>query len=172
MRSKTIDRIFWPRYTSISIQFYSSILLQLLLRCLECIWWNSIQTLAKLHSRAAHIIANMRNDIDQQSALTALGWEPVKAQRRKAKAKLMFKILNNMRPKCLNNLFTYKNQLSNYNLRDRSTTVCSPQPRTNNMKKSFMFDWASIWNSLPANIRESKSLSCFKRKIATHVFRY
>ena len=34
------------------------------------------------------------------------------------------------------------------------------------MKKSFMYDGASIWNSLPKNIRESNSLSSFKRKIA------
>ena len=48
----------------------------------------------------------MGNEVDQQSALSELGWEPFKAQRGKAKAKIMFKILNNMRPKCLNNLFT------------------------------------------------------------------
>ena len=86
--------------------------------------------------------------------------------------KIIIKILNSIGPKCLNNLFTYKNELLNYNLRDRSTTVCLPQPRTNNTKKSFVFDRASIWNSLPTDIRESKLLSCFERKIATHVFRY
>ena len=37
------------------------------------------------------------------------------------------------------------------------------------MKRSFMFDGAYIWNSLPKEIRESKSLSCFESKIATHI---
>ena len=142
-----------------------------------CKVWNAfVETqstrLEKLHNRAACIIAKTRNEVDQQSALNALGCEPLKAQRRKAKAKIMFKILNNMGQKCLNNLFTYKNELLNYNLRDRTTIVCSSQPRTNNMEKNFMYDGTSIWNSLPTNIRESKSLSCFERKIATHVFRY
>ena len=31
------------------------------------------------------------------------------------------------------------------------------------------FGWAYIWNSLPKEIRESKSLSCFESKIATHI---
>lgn len=39
---------------------------------------------------------------------------PLKAQREKAKAKLMFKVLNKMRPKSLTNLFTYKNEILNY----------------------------------------------------------
>ena len=125
--------------------------------------------LQKFHNRAARIIANLPNEVDQQTALDALGWEPLKEQRKKAKAKIMFKILNDMGPKCLNDLFTFKKEVLNHNLRDSSTTVCLPQPRTNNMKKSLMFDGASIWNSLPANIRESKSLPCFQRKIATYV---
>ena len=54
------------------------------------------------------------------------------------------------------------------NLRDSSTTVRLPKPRSNSLKKSFMYDGAFIWNSLPENIRESKTLSIFERKIATH----
>ena len=54
--------------------------------------------LQKLHNRAARIIANLPNEVDQQTALDALGWEPLKEQRKKAK--IMFKILND---KCLNN---------------------------------------------------------------------
>ena len=53
--------------------------------------------LQKLHNRAAHIIVNLPSE-DQQTALDALGWEPLKEQRKKAK--IMFKILND---KCLNN---------------------------------------------------------------------
>ena len=49
--------------------------------------------LQKLHNRAARITENMHNEVDQQSALSALRWEPLKAQRGKAKAKIMFKIL-------------------------------------------------------------------------------
>jgi hypothetical protein len=38
------------------------------------------------------------------------------------------------------------------------------------MKKSFMYDGAKLWNSIPNEIRESKSPSCFQKKIAAHIF--
>ena len=45
---------------------------------------------------------NMNNDdTDQTIALGALGWEPLKVERIKTKAKLMFKLLNTMGPKSL-----------------------------------------------------------------------
>ena len=38
-----------------------------------------------------------------------------------------------------------------------------PFPRTNYMKNSFSYSCATLWNSLPYNIRESSSLNQFKR---------
>ena len=75
-----------------------------------------------------------------------------------------------MGPKSLTDLFTFKSEKTNYKLRD--CTLCLPQPRTNSLKKSFMFDGAHIWNSLPTEIRESKSIMSFETKIATHMFEY
>ena len=66
----------------------------------------------------------------------------------------------------LGNLFTYKSRMTN---RDISSGLCLPQPRTNNMKNSFMCNGAHLWNSIAKEIRESKSLSCFQNKIAAHI---
>ena len=99
-----------------------------------------------------------------------LGWKTLKEQRLKTKAKTMFKILHNMGPNCLKDLFIFKNEILNHNLRDSSTTLRLPKPRSNSLKKSFMYDGAFIWNSLPEIIRESKTLSIFERKIATHCY--
>ena len=49
----------------------------------------------------------MPNEIDQQTVLNILGWEPLKQQRKKAKAKMMFKTLNNVGPNSLKKLFSY-----------------------------------------------------------------
>jgi hypothetical protein len=112
----------------------------------------------------------MSNDIvDHSVALQALGWKPLKTERKKSKAKIMYKLLNKMGPKSLNNLFTYKGEVTNYKLRNISSSLCLPQPRTNNMKKSFVYDGAHLWNSIPKEIRESKSFSSFRKKIATHI---
>ena len=114
--------------------------------------------LQKLQKRAARIIMNMSNDIDHSVALQTLSWVPLKTERKKAKAKMMYKLLNNMGPESLTNLFTYKSEMTNYNLRNISSSLSLPKPRTNNMKKSFMYDGAYFWNSVPKEIRESKSL--------------
>ena len=73
-------------------------------------------------------------------------------------------------PESLTKLFHCKNEATKYNLRNISGSLCLPQPRTNSMKNSFMYDGAKLWNSIPKEIRESKSLSCFQNKIATHTF--
>ena len=125
--------------------------------------------LQKLQSRAARIILNLNNDVHHTIALHALGWEPLQTERKKAKAKTMYKVLNKMGPKSLTNLFSYKSEKTNYLLRDILSGLCLPKPRTNNMKKSFMYDGAHLWNSIPKEIRESKSLSSFRNKIAAHI---
>ena len=108
---------------------------------------------------------DMGNEVNAQIALNSLGWETLKVQRTKAKAKLMFNILKKSGPKSLTDLFTYKNENTHYCLRDNETILVLPQPRTNSMKKSFMFNM----NSVPKEIRGIRSQSLFERKIAAHV---
>ena len=118
--------------------------------------------LQKLQNRAARIILNVSNDVEHNIALRALGWEPLQMERKKAKGKIMYKLLNKMGPKSLTNLFSYKSEKTNYHLGDISSGLCLPKPRTNNMKNTFIYDGAQLWNSIPKEIRESKSLSSFR----------
>ena len=111
----------------------------------------------------------MSNDVHHSVVLQALGWKTLEAERKKAKAKMMYKLLNNMGPQSLTNLFTYKDEVTSYNLRNISSSLCLPHPHTNNMKRSFMYDGAFLWNSIPRDIKESKSISSFRTKIATHI---
>ena len=56
-------------------------------------------------------------------------------QKKKGKGK-MFKLWNGMGPKSLSNLFDYKSEFTDYELRGVSNSLCLPQPRTNSMKKA------------------------------------
>jgi hypothetical protein len=78
----------------------------------------------------------------------------------------MYKILNKMGPKSLTNLISFKSEKTNYDLLDVSSGLFLLKPRTNSMKNSCMYDGAKIWNSIPKEIRESKSLSSFRNRIA------
>ena len=110
----------------------------------------------KLQNRAARIISSMSNDVDHSVALHVLGWEPLDTTRKKAKARMIYKTLSNIGPESLTKLFHCKNETTKYNLRNISGSLCLPQPRTNSMKNSFMYDGAKLWNSIPKEIRESK----------------
>ena len=114
----------------------------------------------------------MSNNVDHSIALRALGWEPLHIIRKKAKARIMYKTLNKLGPVSLSSLFTYKNEITNYKLRNVSSGLCLPKPRTNSMKKSFMYNGAKLWNSIPNEIRESKSLSCFQRKLLVTISKF
>ena len=118
--------------------------------------------LQKLQNRAARVILGVSNDVNHTIALHALGWEPLKMERKKAKGKMMYKILNKMGPQSLINLFFYKSDRTEYHRRDISSRLCLPKPRTDNTKNSFMYDGAKIWNSVPKDIGESKSRSSFR----------
>ena len=146
--------------TQILLSVYNAIICPYFHYCCEV--WNVFsetqsKRLQKLQNRAARIIMNMSNDTDHSVALKALGWKTLKVERKKVKAKMMYKLLNNMGPQSLTNLFTYKGETTSYNLRNISGTLCLPQPRTNNLK-----------NSIPKEIRESKFLSSFRTKIAAY----
>ena len=100
----------------------------------------------------------MSNDVDHYIALYALGWEPLDIMRKKAKAKMMYKTLNEIAPKSLTNLLTHKNKITNHKLLNISNGLCLPHLRTNYIKNSIMYDGAKLWNSIPNEIRENKSL--------------
>ena len=81
--------------------------------------------------------------------MRTLGWESLNIKRKKAKAKIMYTMLNEMGLKLLSNLFSYN--------------VCLPKPSTNNMKNCFMHDEGKTWNSIPKDIRKSKSIPSFQK---------
>ena len=126
--------------------------------------------LQKLQNRAARIIMGMTNDSPALEAITALGWETLESYRAKSKAVQMYKVLNDLVPNALVNLFMRKSDITDHELRGSSTSLQMPLPRTENMKKSFSYDGAKLWNSLPADLRDSDSLQIFKNGIGAQNF--
>jgi hypothetical protein len=61
----------------------------------------------------------------------------------------MYKVLNDLAPNALVNLFMRESDVTDYELRGSSTSLQIPFPRTENIKKSFSYDGAKLWNSLP-----------------------
>ena len=83
------------------------------------------------------------------------------------KAIMMFKFLNEQAPVYLPNLFHERS--TDYDLRNSFHKLTLPRPRTNYLKRSFSYSGALLWNSLPENVREIKSVRKFKEQMK-HVF--
>ena len=81
------------------------------------------------------------------------------------KAIMMFKILKGQTPDYLSNKFIFRNDTTSYRLRNsREMRLALPQPRTDYVRKSFPYSGAALWNSLPTDIRVSKTLGEFKNE--------
>ena len=73
---------------------------------------------------------------------------------------MMYKILNGLCPKYLENILeSIKPASQNYNL--RRSYINLPKTRTETFKRSFFPSTIRLWNSLPLSLIESRSLNIF-----------
>ncbi|XP_028417952.1 uncharacterized protein LOC114542649 [Dendronephthya gigantea] len=119
--------------------------------------------LQKLQNRAGRVITKSGYDASSSDLFTKLGWDNLSTRRKKHKAEIMFKILNDLTPNYLRNLFEFHS--TGYNLRNSENALFVPKPRTNYANRSFSYSGAVLWNELPQNVRALCSLNQFKREI-------
>ena len=136
------------------------------------VWGNCGKTLSerlqKLQNRAAQILTSSSYDADARYLLQQLGWKDLITQRQIQVASMVFKALNDLAPDHLSSMFTERST-SGYVLRDSTNKLIKcPLPRTNYLKRSFSYRAATLWNSLPCNLRQEKSLNRFKHLLNFH----
>ena len=124
----------------------------------------SLKDNKKLQNRAARILTSSSYDADARYLLQ-LGWKDLITQRQIQV--LVFKALNDLAPDYLSSMFTERST-SGYVLRDSTNKLNVPLPRTNYLKRSFSYRGATLWNSLPCNLRQEKSLNRFKQLLNFH----
>ena len=81
-----------------------------------------------------------------------LHWKNLKNQKLFAKAIMMFKILNGQTADYLSNKFIFRNDTTSFRLRNSEMRLALPQLRTDYVRKSFSYNCAALWNSLPTDI--------------------
>ena len=149
---------FVPQSTLLSI--YNSLVQSHFDYC-SLVWGNCGKTssnkLQKLQNRAARVITSSSYDVDVDSLFHKLSWKELHSRRQIQTALMVFKSLNGLVPEYLTSKFVTRN-VSNYTLRDSANKLVVTFPRTNYMKNSFSCSGATLWNSLPCNIRESSNL--------------
>ena len=106
--------------------------------------------------------------------LIKLHWLPIQSRIVFKILLLTFKILHGTAPTYLDSLISLKPQ-SCYNLRSSCDTLLLKQPSFKSKvtlgDRSFTCAAPKLWNALPFEVRDSKSLDVFKSKLKTHNFR-
>ena len=153
--------------TDVAVQIYNALILPHFDYCSPV--WDGLSgclsdKLQKLQNRAARVITQSPFDTSSNLLLTMLKWEKLSLRRKKQKALIMYKTLNELAPDYLQCLFTQRH-VNDYNLRNLEGKLSLPKPNTNYLKRSFCYSGACLWNNLPQELKSVCSIGQFKRGI-------
>ena len=129
----------------------------------------ALNQLQKVQNNAARLVLCKRKSDHVTPLLEKLHWLPVEARIHNKIATLAFRHFENSLPPYLSELLHAYQPFRT--LRSSSEKLLKV-PKTNLKSaenRSFHFQTANIWNSLPTNVRSSQSLSSFNLK--THLFK-
>ena len=132
-----------------------------------------ITRLQYVQRSAARVIIKRHKFEPISSELANLHWLPIK-QRIDFKVLIMvFKALHSMAPTYITDLLTVQSSVRHL----RSSTLSSVSlkvPRTCHIKfadRSFSCYGPKLWNALPSSIKNATSISIFRKRLKTHLFK-
>ena len=132
---------------------------------------NLTHRLQRVQNTAARLVTGTGKHCHITPILKSLHWLPVELRPQYKILTLTYKALNGTCPVYLRDLVT----IYQPNRPLRSGTECLiTVPRTRTVtygNRCFSKAAAFLWNSLPANIRQSKTLISFKKNVKTHLFK-
>ena len=149
---------------NILLTVYNSLIMSHLSYC-DVVWGNCGVTnqnvLQKFQNRAARVINNAEWNSSATENLGILNWLTLDEKRKENIAIMMFKILSGRAPEYLIDKFSFREH--GYNTRSGSLHLNIPHPKTEALKRSFVYRGALYWNSLTHDQQQCTSLSRFKR---------
>jgi len=131
---------------------------------------SSIQKLQSVQNNAARIARQAPRQSHAKPLMRRLHWLPVQHRIDYKVSVLTYKTLNKSVPQYLSQRINHR--VNAWTPRSSSTPLLiQPFARTDFAKRSFRCAAPSVWNSLPASVIESDSLSVFKSRLKTFLFR-
>ena len=118
----------------------------------DCLSGYLSDKLQKLQNRAARVTTKSPFDASSNHLLSTISWERLSLRRKKQKALMMYKTMNDLAPEYLQSLFSQRH--SAYNLRNSEGRLTLSKPSTNYLKRSFSYSGAMLWNNLPKNLKK------------------
>ena len=131
-----------------AIQIYNALIMPHFDYCSpvwDCLSGYLSDKLQKLQNRAARVITKSPFDASSNHLLSTLSWERLSLRRKKQKALMMYKTMNDLAPEYLQSLFSQRH--SAYNLRNSEGRLTLSKPSTNYLKRRFSHSGAMLWNT-------------------------
>ena len=124
----------------------------------------------KIQNLCLKFIFNIKKQQHWHSSelLKNLNWLSMKDRRTLNGLSLLFKTLDGKGPDYLKDMFTLVSEVSERNTRIYPRNIYIPNEHYSAIHhKSFRLQIPKIWNSLPVNLKNSKSVFTFKKKVKT-----
>ena len=120
----------------------------------------------------ARVVLNKPQRTHSTEILQSLHWLPVKERIDFKVASLTYKVRYSSTPDYLNNLLSDRVTNSSVTLRSSSKHVLYvPRTRTVCGARAFSVAAPTVWNKLPADVQLSNSVTSFKSRLKTFLFR-
>ena len=140
-----------------------------------CMVWgktkkSNIDRLIKLQKRAARIILKADIMTSSKHMFTVLNWLPFDKRVDYHTCIMVYKALNKQTPEYISQLLVKTSDTHSLNLRSNSNDdLRIPRSYTQYFDKSFSVCGPKLWNNLPADVKLSKTLEIFKRKLKDYM---
>ena len=130
-----------------------------------------IQKTQNLCLRFIFNIKKRNQSTDYNLLLKQLGWLNMKTKTIKNGLVMMYKILNGLAPNYLADFINLTSEIHDRNTRSSSNnSIWINKNITSKIhRKSFFFFIANIYNNIPQNIKQTTSLTSFKKAINKHI---
>ena len=132
-----------------------------------------MNTVVKFQKRAARSILDKPIETPSVELFSELKWMMFPDRVIYQKAILMYKIMHNLAPSYLSNIFTLSSEVHERSLRSTTENLLYvPKPKIELYRNSLAYSGSKIWNSIPEHIRNSTSLQQFRKNYlewAVHV---
>ena len=162
-----LKHILYYLTDEVKLLFFNAYLLPIFDYC--CTLWGKdnntyINKVYVLQKRAAKIILNKPMRTPTAGLYKQLNWLTFSDRCKYHSAILVYKTMNHMAPSYMTDVITFATN-EKYNLRSamHNDLVLKFRPQTNYLKDSFAYYSRTVWNNIPFEIKNAKSVHSFKR---------
>jgi hypothetical protein len=131
-----------------------------------------IDRLQKIQNNAARLVVRVRKTDHVTPILKSLHWLPVSSRIQYKVMSICFNCLSGTSPEYLSSLLHVYTPSRELRSSSDKRKLCIPSVQTKTFgQRTFVYQAPVLWNTLPLEVRNSESVSDFKRSLKTHLFK-